>query len=399
MMQRPGNNKFFKPLLAAAIALWFVAIVIPFTGYEKMRVLAPVFLVVAAVRVYHDFFSRSAAVSGRFRFLHVFSNNLHELYAKTYVRIIFTSIATILLLLFPVFGNNYQVDVAVMVGIYSILAIGLNVVVGWAGLLNLGYVAFYAIGAYSYALLNTSAGISFWVALPISMLLAGLSGFLLGLPVLRLRGDYLAIVTLGFGEMVRIILNNWDSFTHGPNGILNIARPNLFGFVLRKPMHYYYLTLVLLAATIFILHRLYISRSGGAWIALREDELAASAMGINTTAYKLLAFALGATWAGLAGTIFAAKMTFISPESFTFMESVTILCMVVLGGMGSIPGSLLGACILVILPEVMRDFSSYRMLIFGAALVIMMSSRPQGFLPPARRTSVPAEGINDASAS
>jgi branched-chain amino acid transport system permease protein len=244
--------------------------------------------------------------------------------------------------------------------------------------LNLGFVAFYAIGAYAYALLNTKYGLGFWPALPFSLLLTTISGFLLAIPALRLRGDYLAIVTLGFGEIVRLILNNWDSLTKGPNGISGIAPPFIMSVSLGKISSYYYLVLCFVMLTVFITKRVYSSKIGRAWTAIREDEIAASVMGINTTLYKLYAFAFGAFWAGLAGASFAAKMQFVSPESFTFMESVLILCMVILGGLGSIPGVIIGAFLLVLLPEVLREVQMYRMLALGIGLVGLMIFRPQG---------------------
>jgi len=285
----------------------------------------------------------------------------------------------------PLGLNRYHIDILTQVGIYVMLALGLNIVVGLAGLLDLGYVAFYAVGAYTYGLLSTRVGLSFWEVLPLGGLLAAIFGVLLGIPVLRLRGDYLAIVTLGFGEMIRITLNNWDSVTRGPNGILGIARPRMLGFTFSTPIQYYYLILAIVLLTIFVVDRLNRSRIGRAWTAMRDDEVAAEAMGINLMKTKLLAFGLGATWAGFAGVFFAGKMTFISPESFTFFESVIILCMVVLGGMGSVPGVILGASMLVILPEIMRQFALYRMLIFGGAMVVMMVLRPQGLIASSRR--------------
>jgi branched-chain amino acid transport system permease protein len=288
----------------------------------------------------------------------------------------YTSLISLLIL--PFFVQDYFLDIAILVGIYVILALGLNVVVGFAGLLNLGFVAFYALGAYAYALLNTRLGLGFWTALPFSVGLSAIAGFFLAVPALRLRGDYLAIVTLGFGEITRLILNNWDSLTMGPNGITGIAAPNVLSFSLGKLSHFYYLVLLLVLITLFITMRVYSSRIGRAWVAIREDELASSAMGINTTAYKLYAFAFGAFWAGLAGAVFAAKMQFVSPESFTFMESVLILCMVILGGLGSIWGVILGAFILVLLPEMLREIQLYRMLALGAGLVLLMVFRPQG---------------------
>ncbi len=288
-------------------------------------------------------------------------------------------------IMIPLGLNRYHIDVLTQVGIYVTLALGLNIVVGLAGLLDLGYIAFYAVGAYTYGLLSTRVGLSFWEVLPLGALLAAIFGILLGIPVLRLRGDYLAIVTLGFGEMIRITLNNWDSFTRGPNGIIGIGRPKILGFTFSDPIHYYYLILAIVLLTIFVVDRLNRSRIGRAWTAMRDDEVAAEAMGIDLMKTKLLAFSLGATWAGFAGVFFASKMTFISPESFTFFESVIILCMVVLGGMGSVPGVILGAAMLVILPEMMRQFALYRMLIFGGAMVVMMVLRPQGLIASPRR--------------
>ncbi len=276
--------------------------------------------------------------------------------------------------------DRYSTDVLVITGIYIMLALGLNVVVGFAGLLDLGYVAFYAVGAYCYALLNTWAGLSFWPALGLGAAFSALFGILLGIPVLRLRGDYLAIVTLGFGEIIRLVLNNWDSVTRGPNGILGIGRPYLGEMRLYQPMHFYYLVLGLCVFTIFIVNRLDKSRLGRAWAAMREDETVAECMGINIVYTKLSAFAFGAAWAGFGGVVFASKQTFISPESFTFFESVIILCMVVLGGMGSLPGVMLGALILTVLPEALRELTLFRPMLLGAAMVLMMALKPQGIL-------------------
>ncbi len=284
----------------------------------------------------------------------------------------------LVLLALPLILDPYSTDVLVLTGIYVMLALGLNVVVGFAGLLDLGYVAFYAVGAYSYALLST--WISFWPALFVGAASSMVFGIVLGIPVLRLRGDYLAIVTLGFGEIIRLVLNNWDDLTNGPNGILGIGRPFIGDMKLYQPMHFFYLVLILCFFTMFIVGRLNRSRLGRAWAALREDETAAECMGINITYTKLAAFAFGATWAGLGGVIFAAKQTFVSPESFTFFESVIILCMVVLGGMGSIPGVILGALVLTVLPEALRDYTLYRPMLLGGAMVLMMVLRPQGFL-------------------
>ncbi|MGB5987100.1 MAG: branched-chain amino acid ABC transporter permease, partial [Desulfobacterales bacterium] len=296
--------------------------------------------------------------------------------------------AIVLIAAFPHVFSLYQTNIMTTALIYVVVGLGLNIVVGLAGLLDLGYVAFYAVGAYSYALLNHHFGLNFWLALPLGGLLGTLFGVLLGFPVLRLRGDYLAIVTLGFGEIIRLVLENWNDFSFGPSGIANIPRPSLFGIdlSLQQAHNYiYYLMVALALFTIFVVRRLQDSRIGRAWVALREDEIACQAMGIDKTRTKLSAFALGATWAGMAGVMFAAKTTFINPASFTIWESVIILCVVVLGGMGSIIGVIIGALVLILLPEYLRAFSEYRMLIFGIVLVSMMVFRPGGIVSGVRR--------------
>ena len=299
------------------------------------------------------------------------------------------ALLTVFAVIFPFFFSRYQVNIMTTALIYVMLGLGLNIVVGLAGLLDLGYVAFYAVGAYSYALLHLHYGLNFWICLPLGAGLAALFGIILGFPVLRLRGDYLAIVTLGFGEIIRLILENWNEFSKGPSGIAEIPRPPIPGVELslsESSIFLYFLVIVLTLFTIFVVNRLRNSRIGRAWIALREDEIACQAMGVNKTATKLTAFALGATWAGMAGVIFAAKTTFINPASFTFLESAIILSIVVLGGMGSIVGVIASALILILLPEYLRAFSEYRMLLFGAVLVIMMVFRPQGLVSTVRQT-------------
>jgi len=297
---------------------------------------------------------------------------------------LFLSLFVVLLFVIPFFQNDYYRDVLTLTAMYAVLALGLNLVVGQTGLLNLGYVAFYAIGAYTYAILSTRFGLPFWPGLIAGAASAAFMALLIGLSTLKLRGDYFAIVTLGLGEITRIVLNNSDSVTGGPNGISRIGRPSLFGYAFSTPLDYYYLILVIAIVTVFAMNRLMVSRIGRAWIAIREDEIAAEAMGISTFRLKLLAFVVASAWAGLTGVFFAAKMAFVSPESFTFFESVMILCMVVLGGMGSIPGIILGAFLLITLPELFRDFADYRMLGFGVALVLMMIFRPQGLLGTAK---------------
>ena len=297
-------------------------------------------------------------------------------------------IVTVGLAVLPFITSMYQVNILITAMIYIMLGLGLNIVVGLAGLLNLGYVAFYAVGAYAYALLNYHYGLNFWLALPVGASLAAVFGIALGYPVLRLRGDYLAIVTLAFGEIIRLVLENWSAFSFGPSGIANIPRPTLFGIPMSleaNTVFFYFLMILMVAVTIFVVTRLQYSRLGRAWVALREDEIASQAMGIDTTRVKLAAFALGATWAGLGGVLFAARTTFINPACFTIWESMLILCIVVLGGMGSIIGVVIGALFLILLPEYLRAFSEYRLLLFGLILVLMMIFRPGGLIPESRR--------------
>jgi len=301
---------------------------------------------------------------------------------------------------FPFLFSSYQTNIMTTALMYVVLGLGLNIVVGLAGLLDLGYVAFYAVGAYSYALLNYHYGLGFWAALPVGGVLAALFGILLGFPVLRLRGDYLAIVTLGFGEIIRLVLENWNEFSFGPSGIANIPRPGFFGMEMdldQATVYIYFLVLLLVLVTVFVVDRLQNSRIGRAWLALREDEVACQAMGIDKTRTKLTAFALGATWAGMVGVIFAAKTTFINPASFTFLESAVILSIVVLGGMGSTVGVILGALVFILLPEYLRAFADFRMLLFGAIMVMMMVFRPQGLVSGARRRYVFEPGGEDGA--
>jgi len=303
-------------------------------------------------------------------------------------------------LLVPVvfYDQRYVIDTGIQVLTYVMLGWGLNVVVGLAGLLDLGYVAFYAVGAYSYALLATNFGLSFWVCLPLAGILAACWGVMLGFPVLRLRGDYLAIVTLAFGEIIRLVLVNWQSLTGGPNGIFPIPRPTLFGIPLtagddglaaklgiafsptQRIVFLFYLILALALLTNWVTIRLRRLPIGRAWEALREDEVACRALGINITTTKLTAFAIGAMFGGFAGAFFATRQGFISPESFTFQESALVLAIVVLGGMGSQLGVALAALTLIGGFELFRGFDQYRMLVFGMAMVLLMIWRPRGLI-------------------
>lgn len=337
-------------------------------------------------------------------------------------------VAAACLLVLPLFLQNFGnawVRIADMALLYVLLALGLNIVVGYAGLLDLGYVAFYAIGAYMFglsasphlleafpamaSLFPQGLHTPLWMVLPLAAVLAGFFGVLLGAPTLRLRGDYLAIVTLGFGEIIRVFLNNLDNpvnITNGPKGINQIDSLHIFGLDLGKKLLvngfevasvslYYYLFLLLVVVSVIVCHRLELSRVGRAWMAIREDEIAAKAMGINTRNLKLLAFGMGATFGGVSGAMFAAFQGFISPESFSLMESVMIVAMVVLGGVGHLPGVILGAVLLSALPEVLRyvagplqnmtggrlDASILRQLLIALAMITVMLSRPRGLWP------------------
>ena len=283
--------------------------------------------------------------------------------------------------------NDYVTGILTRICLYATLALGLNIVVGFAGLLDLGYVAFFGIGSYLFAFLASphfGIHLPFVLALPIIVAATAVSGILIGAPTLRLRGDYLAIVTLGFGEITYLLLINLDrpplNITGGPNGIIAIDAPSFAGFVFSRNIEYYYLFLVALLLVLAASARLRDSRIGWAWQAIREDELAARAMGINTTVAKLQAFAIGAAFAGIGGAFLASWQRSVFPDNFLFTESVNILAMVILGGVGSIPGVILGAALIVALPEIFRDFALYRLLAFGLLLMVLMIFRPEGLL-------------------
>ncbi len=307
----------------------------------------------------------------------------------------------------PFFAGRNAVDIATLAMIYVMLGLGLNIVVGFAGLLDLGFVGFYAVGAYTYALLFHWAGWSFWEALPLAGAAAALFGFVLGFPVLRLRGDYLAIVTLGFGEIIRLLLINLNDWTGGPDGISGIPKPTVLGMEMtRNPsveggttfhqlmglefssvhmvIFLYLMALMLAVVTLWISNRLIRMPIGRAWEALREDEIACRSLGLNPMHIKLSAFTLGAMFAGFGGAFFAARQGIVNPESFTFIESALILAIVVLGGMGSQLGVIVAAILITVLPELAREFSEYRMLIFGLVMILMMVWRPQGLFPVTR---------------
>ncbi|MBP7523145.1 MAG: high-affinity branched-chain amino acid ABC transporter permease LivM [Propionivibrio sp.] len=301
-------------------------------------------------------------------------------------------VAAVVALVFPWLvstGQNfYHVNVMVSALIFVVLGLGLNITVGLAGLLDLGYIAFFAVGSYTYALLSKNFDLGFWTCLPLGGVMGMLFGIVLGFPILRLRGDYLAIVTLGFASITKIVLENWDTVFGGAAGIAGIPRPEFFGMALdgrQKSVYSYYIVLALVGLTILVTNRLKNSRIGRAWMALREDEIACVAMGVDMARTKLSAYALGAFWAGLVGVVFAAHNNFINPDSFTFMDSAMILAMVVLGGMGSILGVIIASLALKLLPEYLRAFAEYRMLVFGAVMVLMMIFRPQGLISNMRR--------------
>jgi branched-chain amino acid transport system permease protein len=299
-------------------------------------------------------------------------------------------VSVVLLLLPPILGTYFS-EILDNVGMYILMGLGLNIVVGFAGLLDLGYVAFFAIGAYVMGVLTSPElgffHMTYWQALPFALVACVAAGFILGLPVLKMRGDYLAIVTLGFGEIVRLLaLSDWlRPWLGGTQGIQKIAQPQIGPFLLNSQQELYYLFLIGIGIVAFIATRLKDSRIGRAWMALREDEDVAVAMGINHVMTKLMAFATGALFSGLAGTIFAAKLTSVYPHSMNFMVSINVLCLIIIGGMGSIPGVFVGALLLIGAPELLREFAEYRYLVYGALLVIMMLTKPEGLWPEERR--------------
>ncbi|MBU5257101.1 branched-chain amino acid ABC transporter permease [Tissierella praeacuta] len=295
--------------------------------------------------------------------------------AATYVFLVLGALLPLILA-----NNTYALRTSVLVLIYIVLALSLNFVLGFAGQLSMGHSAFYAVGAYTTAILTVTYHVPFWIALVCSAIVSAIFGLLLGVPTLRLKGDYLAITTIGFSEILRLVLINWASFTRGPAGIPGIPSPKIFGYTISSNTGYYYILYILVILTIFISYRLLNSRLGRGLVAVKDDEVAAEAMGINPTFLKILAFVLGAAIAGLAGGIFASFIHYVNPDNFTYMESVVMLTMVVLGGVGSVPGIIVGATVLTILPEALRGISTYRYAIYGILLVMMMIVRPQGMI-------------------
>ena len=349
-----------------------------FTGSSLKPIFALIlFVAIAAITVWWD--RRGSGMSERIKKLPSKQQKKLDQVKK--------GLGVLFLLIMPFLLGSYLTEVMNNVGLYILMGLGLNIVVGFAGLLDLGYVAFFAIGAYVMGILTSEGslglGFTFWTALPFSVITATLAGIILGIPVLRMRGDYLAIVTLGFGEIIRILALSdlLKPYIGGAQGVLQIPKPSIFGFKLVKPEALYYIILagVLLAA--FISWRLRDSRLGRQWMAMREDEDVAEAMGINLVNTKLLAFATGAAFSGLSGAIFASKLTSIFPHSFNLIISINVLSLIIVGGIGSLPGVVVGALILVGLPELLREFAEHRMLMYGALLIVMMLARPEGFWP------------------
>lgn len=395
------EDGYASKIMPLTILTAVTAIYVPFPSHF-LQVVAMAGSLVLAAKALFSFWRHSPAKENPFLHKFVILAQSGKRIAKNLTLVSWALLVFAVILPFSPLATRYSMDVAIMVLTYIMLAWGLNITVGFAGLLDLGYVAFYAIGAYGYALLAQAIGIGFWAALPVVGLLAALTGFLLGFPVLRLRGDYFAIVTLGFGEIVRLVLTNWTTLTNGPNGISGVPRPTLFGLDFareaeagRTPFHeffglefdpmqrvifLYYLILVLALLVGWFSARLRRLPLGRAWEAFREDEIACAALGVNRTWIKLAAYSMGAMVAGLAGAFFATRQGFISPESFTFTESATILAIVILGGIGNPLGIVFAAVFIIGMPELFRELEQYRMLAFGAGMVLIMIWRPGGMM-------------------
>ena len=319
--------------------------------------------------------------------------------ARTKIRKVVYTLVVVFWVFAPLYLNNYWTDVLNNVAMYAILGLSLNIILGYGGMFHMGHAAFYAIGAYTTAIINTTYGIPVLWLMPLAGIMAGLFALVVAKPIIHLRGDYLLIVTIGMVEIVRIaLINNVFGITGGANGIFGISSPSIFGYSINgivNPGQYFYLLTVFLGVTIILFYLLEHSRFGRALKFLCSDDVAAEGSGINTAGYKLAAFVVGAFWAGMTGTLYASKITFISPESFSFWESVVMFMIVILGGSGSIPGVLLGAILIIGLPEIFQGLQQYRLLIFGLALVIMMIFRPQGFLPP-KPHDYPVESLDES---
>jgi branched-chain amino acid transport system permease protein len=394
-------NSDFKKFIVYSLFMGFLImpmVSLTSTGFEISRALMVwgVFVGILAFWLLSKTIRHSAVLQSTNHKVSLFRDLVFGNFANVPTKI-YLLVFLVFLAVYPQMVNNYMVDVGVTCLIYVVLGLGLDIVVGLAGLLDLGYIAFYAVGAYSYSLLNLHFGLSFWSCLPIGIVLGAVCGCIIGYPTLRMRGDYLAIVTMGFGEIIRLVLNNWDKLTKGPNGLLGMAKPVIIypaiadggvkwvSYSLKSLHSLYYLILTIAVLTVIGVGRLNNSRIGRAWIAIREDEVAAELSGVPTTWLKLLAYAMGAAFASVAGAFFAAKLSYTNPNFFIFMESCIVLCIVVLGGVGSIPGVVLAGIILIAVPEVSRELQNYRMLVFGLAMAVMMVLRPEGLIPASRR--------------
>lgn len=378
-------SQFRKPLVLGLAAIPVVSVLASaLFAIRGMSLLGALILLVLVAAISYLWDLKKGAVRERM-------NNLTPTGQRT-ARWLRWLLPAVIVLLLPLLGK-YPSEVLDNVGLYILMGLGLNIVVGFAGLLDLGYVAFFALGAYTMGVLTSpeiqwaGARLTFWEALPFSVLVATISGILLGIPVLGMRGDYLAIVTLGFGEIIRLVaLSDWlKPYIGGSNGITRIPKAVVGPIELATPQTLYYLIILGCLVVAFVTIRVKDSRLGRAWMAVREDEDVAQAMGIDLVRTKLLAFATGAAFSGLSGAIFASKLTSIYPHSFHLLVSINVLCLIIVGGMGSIPGVIVGSLALVGLPELLREFSEYRLMMYGAALVFMMLNRPEGLMPEARR--------------
>jgi branched-chain amino acid transport system permease protein len=395
-----GNGEFKKFII---YSLFLGVLILPMVGFpgthfeaKRAFIVWGVFVGVLALGMLNQVVRQSSIYQKTLGGPQSFNRRVTKQFQKIPVRH-WTLILLAAVAVYPLLANNYMVDVGITCLIYIVLGLGLNIVVGLAGLLDLGYIAFYAVGAYTYSLLNLHFGMSFWLCLPIGILLGAILGCVIGYPTLRMRGDYLAIVTMGFGEIIRLVLNNWDSLTKGPNGLLGMAKPSIMypafsnsglewaTYSLKSLHALYYFILLIAVLTVIGVRRLDQSRIGRAWVAIREDEVAAELSGVPTTWLKLLAYAMGAAFASVAGAFFAAKLSYTNPNFFIFMESCIVLCIVVLGGAGSIPGVILAGVLLIAVPEVFRELQDYRMFAFGLAMAVMMVLRPEGLIPATRR--------------
>lgn len=421
----------FELLDTLKTAAWFVVLLFPLTAMKvsvasgvasvKFRWAAVPIVAIAsfvlsfAWRRALEWNENRASMDANQGFFGKLKTGIQPVFLKAPVRYGSLALMLIAVVAYPWALGMYHTNIMITALIYVILALGLNIVVGLGGLLNLGYAAFFAVGAYTYGLLwkyvgpvfqaaDVNTGWLFWIALPLAGVLATLFGILLSLPVLRLRGDYLAIITLAFGEILRMFLQNSGDLTGGASGISLIPRPWFFGIKLRPAdaaIYIYYIVLVLVILTIFVVRRIEDSRVGRALEAMREDEIACESMGIDLVRNKLITFALGAFWAGIAGVILASQTTFINPDSFTLWESIIILMAVVIGGTGSIPGVIAGALLLKLLPEYFRALAQYRMLIYGVAMIIIIIFKPDGLIPRIRKqyTFAPAEAATGEGSS